>query len=249
MTDVFIPLPSGFQYLNQFAPSQWAPNPSKYRCVTASASMLAEVAYPGRWNPAQLEDELYIKLAGPDVATDTTGIAKQPILDWFHSVNIGYVDLAHLLGDVNALHAEIQAMNDQHIPQLIAVADESKLFDAKTGVKLHSWADQGLSHAFIRVGYSTDQGWAYYYEPAAPGFPQPVPISWVDSILTAGIITCVGIMPHGVPTPPAGFSFQHGTWPLAKPIFDQAKAESTLAAAMAALASLQHDLDVLKTEV
>lgn len=256
MTDHLIPLPHTFRYLNQFAPSSWAPNPSKYRCVTASVSMLAEIAYPGRWIPEELEHDLYVKWAGPDVASDTQGVAKQPVLDWLHSVGIGFIDMADLLGDHAALKAEIQAQNEQGVPQLITVADESFLKDAVTGVKLHNWADQGLSHAFIRVGFSDNAGYGLYFEPAAPGFAQPVPISWDNSITLAGVITALAIMPAGVPTPPQGFRYTTGTWPAPKPVFDQAKAELTLSAALtaaqateAALANVLHDLAVLKGEV
>ena len=249
MTDHIIPLPSTFRYLNQFAPSQWAPSPSKYRCVSATAAMCAEIAYPGRWIPEELEHDLYVKWVGPDVATDTQGVAKQPVLDWFKSVNIGYIDLAGLLSDDTALKAEIQAQNEQGVAQLITVADESKLYDAVTGVKLHNWADTGLSHCFLRVGFSDNQGYGLYYEPAAPGFTQPVPISWDNSIMPAGVITCVAIMPAGVPVPPAGFRYTSGKWPAPKPTFDAAKAESTLAAAIAALQNLSNDLAILKGEV
>lgn len=245
--DHLIPLPPNFKYLNQFLPSTWAPNPSKFRCVTASVSMLAEIAYPGRWIPEELEHDLYVKWAGPDVATDTQGVAKQPVLDWLHSVGIGFIDLEHLIGsDMLSLHAEMQAMNDAGVPQLITVADESKLFDAKTGVKLHNWADQGMAHSFVRVGYSTDQGWAYYFEPASPGFTQPVPISWQDSIIPAGIITAIAIFPHGMQEYP----------PKPQPVLDVAKAEVTLAAALTALSAAQaglsnlaNDLAALKGEI
>ena len=256
MADHIIPLPPSFRYLNQFAPSSWAPNPSKYRCVSASTAMLAEIAYPGRWIPEELEHDLYVQMAGPDVATDEQGIDKGPVLDWFHKVNIGYIDLAHLLGNVGELLAEIEAMNKQGVPQMICVADESKLSDAVTGAKLHNWVDNGFHHCFVRVGFSDDEGYGLYEEPAAPGFPQPVPISWDKSIVPAGIITCVAIMPAGVPVPPAGFSYQTGTWPKPKPVFDAAKAESTLAAALqaldaahVALTNVTNDLAALKQEV
>ena len=249
MTDHIIPLPSSFRYLNQFAPSQWAPSPSKFRCVSATASMCAEIAYAGRWIPEELEHDLYVKWAGPDVATDTIGVAKQPVLDWFKSVGIGFVDMADLLGDHAALKAEIQAQNEQGVPQIITVADESKLYDAVTGVKLHNWADTGLSHCFLRVGFSDDLGYGLYYEPAAPGFPQPVPISWDNSIMPAGVITAIAVMPGGVPTPPAGFRYTSGKWPVPKPVFDPMAMHSTIEAAIAALINVSNELAALKGEV
>ena len=249
MTDHIIPLPHSFVYVNQFAPSQWAPHPSNYRCVTATMAMCGEIAYAGKWNPAQLEDQLYTRFAGPDVSTDTQGLTKAQVLQWFHEVGIGFVDMADLLGDHAALKAEIQAQNEQGVPQIITVADESKLYDAVTGVKLHNWADTGLSHCFLRVGFSDDQGYGLYYEPAAPGFTQPVPISWDNSIMPAGVITAIAVMPGGVPTPPAGFRYTQGKWPVPKPVFDPMAMHSTIEAAIAALINVSNELAALKGEV
>jgi hypothetical protein len=263
MTDHLIPLPAHFTYLNQFAPSQWAPNPSNARCGTASAAMLAEISYPGRWIPAELEHDLYVKMAGPDVPSDTNGIPKKPILDWFQSVGIGHVDMQDLLGNHDELKAELQAQNAQGVPQLIEILDMSHLHDAKTGAPLYTWrgGGAGIAHWIVRVGYSDNEGYGLYFDPASPGFSQPVPISW-QNIVDAGIYSAVFVMPYRVPPvgpPPAGFRYTKGQWPTPvppKPVFDQAKAELTLSAALtaaqateAALANVLHDLQVLKGEV
>ncbi len=257
--DHIIPLGNNFQYVNQFQPSTWAPHPSNDRCVTATMAMLGEVAYPGRWNPPQLEDQLYTRFAGPDIPTNEQGLTKANVLKWFDEVGIGYIDLASLIGgDMEALLQEIEAQNKQGVPQLLTVADESKLYDARTGAKLHNWVDVGLSHCFMRAGFSDSDGYGLYFEPAAPGFQQPVPIAWRGeySIATAGIITALAVMPHGVQVPPAGFRYTSGTWPAPKHVFDQAKAESTLAAALialdaarGALTNVTNDLAALKEEV
>jgi hypothetical protein len=212
-------LPENFQYLNQFAPSPYAPTPSLFRCVAASAAMLAEIAYPTRWIPAQLEDEIYRQLAGPDVATNQNGISKQAILAWFDSVHIGYADNDRYLGNPEMLLQVMQNQNRQGMPQLITVANENLLFYGPTGVKLHNWTEpiNQAAHSFVRVGYSDSNGCGLYYEPAAPGFQQPVPIPWEASILKAGIITSVAIMPPGVPKPPADFDWLHGSWPPPEP--------------------------------
>ncbi len=247
MTDFMVHLPGNFRHVYQFANGL-----SQYRCVEASLAMAGQIAYPTRYaNPTQLMSQIYTQYVGPDVSSDTRGTTKEQAIEWLHSQNIGYVDMESMLGNLDELHNEIQAQNRQNVPQLITIGDESFLHDARSGHTLHNWADalNHGAHTMLRVGYSDIMGYGLYEEPAAaPNFSQPVAIPW-QNFLDGHIVGCIAIMPHGVPTPPGGFSFQHGTWPLPKPVFDQAKAESTLAAAMAALASLQHDLDVLKTEV
>ncbi len=234
--DHLIHFPPNFKYINQFAASRVAPDPSKYRCVAATIAMLAQVAYPNRWNPEELEHDFYVQYAGPDTATDTNGISKEAVLEWLTKNHVGYIDLQHLVGDPEELRKEITAMNAQNVPQLLTIADESHLKFANgtdNRPKLHNWADTGLAHCFARVGYSDDHGYGLYLEPAAPGWHQPVPILWSD-ITDGQILTCIAIMPSGVPVPPAGFSFQHGTWPVppAPPvdhgsIADDLKAENT----------------------
>ena len=255
MTDHIIPLPSSFRYVNQFSPSTWAPAPSHDRCATASTAMLAEIAYPGRWIPEELEHDLYQQMAGPDVASDTNGIPPKPLLDWFAKVGIGVIDLSSRLSNLDDLRNEMEAMNKQGLPQLVEILDESKMKNAKTGAPLYSWPSSGLVHYIVRAGYSDNEGYGLYFDPAAPGFQQPIPVAWTD-VVAAGVYFACAIMPAGVPVPPAGFSYQTGVWPKPKPVFDQAKAESTLTAALqaldavsGALNNLKNDVDALKTEV
>ena len=99
MTDFVVHLPPNFRYLNQFAPSSWAPNPSKYRCGTAVSAMVAEIAYPGKWIPEELEHDLYVKWAGPDVPTDENGVTKEQILAWLSQANIGHIDMSNLVAE------------------------------------------------------------------------------------------------------------------------------------------------------
>jgi hypothetical protein len=256
MADYIIPLPSGFRYLNQFAPSQWAEHPSLYRCVAAVWAMLMEISYPGKWIPEELMHDLYVLWAGPDVASDTQGIDKAPVLAWAHKNGVGFVDMANLLGDTATLLHVIERQNEMGIPQLITVADESFLKDAKTGVKLHNWNDAGMGHAILRAGFSDSDGYGLYFEPAAPGFAQPVPISWADSIVPAHIVTAVAVMPHTVPQPPADFDWLHNTWPAPKPTLDVTKALNTIGAMQqaldamkAAMGNLANDVAALKQEV
>lgn len=254
MTDYMVPLPGNFKYVYQFSAGT-----SQYKCVEASLAMAAQVAYPDRYpDPAKLMSEIYQQYVGPDVAGDRNGTTREQALAWLDSQHIGYIDMQAGLSNLDELKAEIQAQNLQHIPQIISIGDESFLKYAKTGQTLHNWADalNHGSHTFLRVGFSDSEGWAYYMEPAAaPNFAEPVPIKWAD-IEAGAVVGCIAIMPHGVPVPPAGFSFQHGTWPEPKPVFDAAKAESTLASAMqaldainGALANLAHDLSALRGEV
>ncbi len=252
MTDFVVHLPPNFRYLNQFAPSSWAPNPSKYRCGTAVSAMVAEIAYPGKWIPEELEHDLYVKWAGPDVPTDENGVTKEQILAWLSQANIGHIDMSNLVaefqnGNRDPLHNELMAQNRQHVPQILTVNDESQLYDI-AGHKLHAWADQGLHHVILRVGFSDDQGYGLYYEPAAPGFPQPVKIPW-ERIIACGLITAIAIMPAGVPQPPVDFRFTQGVWPPPKPVIsiDDAMAriesvEQAMQASLAALSLAKRDL-------
>lgn len=236
-------IPDNFQYLNQFAPSVYAPNPSLYRCVAASAAMLAEIAYPTRWIPAQLEDAIYRELAGPDVVSNQDGITKDAILKWFSGVHIGWYDNARYLGNHAELLAVMQKQNESGCPQLITVSNENLLTDALTGERLHNWTQpiNAAAHTFVRVGFSDSDGYGLYYEPAAPGFKQPVPISWSESIEKAGVITCVAIMPSGMPAPPSDFDWLHGSWP---PPVPQPRVQDALSTLHSLQSAYQHEDDV-----
>ena len=83
-----------------------------------------------------------------------------------------------------------------------------------------------------------------------------MPISWVDSIEPAHIVTAVAVMPHGVPQPPADFDWLHNTWPAPKPTLDIAKVLQNLQAIaqvgqqLTTLASdLAKDVSAIKQEV
>lgn len=218
MTDHLVPVPKVFRYINQFQPNMYAEKPSLYRCVCASLAMIMELVAPGEWIPEELEHTLYVQWAGPDVPTDTTGIdieANNTVIPWLQAQKIPYVDLQPLVDTENEtlLRQVIERMNLMGIPQLIAVRDESKLYDV-AGHKLHSWADQGVGHAFVRAGFSDSAGYGLYYEPAAAGFHQPVPISWDQSIHLAGVRNMVAILPRAMGQPPADFDWLNHTWPL-----------------------------------
>lgn len=256
MADFMVKLPGNFHYVYQFATGK-----SQYKCVEASLAMAGQIAYPDRYaNPTQLMSQIYEKYVGPDVTSDRNGTTRDDAIAWLKSQGIGFIDMQHLIdaGQIDELHNEIQAQNKQNVCQIFSIGDESFLKSAKTGLTLHNWADalNHGSHTMLRVGYSDNQGWAYYYEPAAaPNFEEPVPIAWKD-FLDGGIVGCIAIMPHGVPVPPAGFSYQTGVWPKPKPVFDAAKAESTVAAMVQALdamkvamGNLANDLAALKEEV
>lgn len=233
--DHLVHLPAHWQYLNQFKPSSWAPHPSTWRCVAASALMAAQVAYPVAFNPEQAEHAFYEKYAGPDVPSDHQGIGKESLLAWFRDNHIGFIDLQDIVdsGDHELLREEITAMNRQNVLQVISVADESYLKYAPGEAKLHNWNDVGLAHCFVRLGFSDDKAYGYYAEPAAAGFSydeqgtwQPIPIFWKD-IVAGRITSCIAVMPAGVPVPPAGFRYHRAPgqpdniWPEpAKPAVD-----------------------------
>lgn len=226
MTNYVIKMPAGWHYMNQFLPTKYAPNPSKQRCATATTAMATAFARPNEYNEEELEDHFYTKYDGPDIASDPQGTTFANLEKMLQEVRVGYVDLQPLIdmansGNAGPLHAELQAMNRQNVPQIITVADESQLYDASNPQKkLHSWADQGMSHVIFRIGYSDSEGWGAYYEPAAPGFPQPVHIPW-PNINSARVIHALGIMGPGINPPPnygpGGFLYQTGTWPAPEP--------------------------------
>lgn len=245
MTDHVIPLPSNFRYVYQFDGG------SQYKCVESCLSMACEVAYPSRYpDPKKLMSQIYTQYVGPDVAGDRNGTTREQALDWLSSQHIGYIDMQHLIdaGQIDELHKQIQEQNLAGLPQLISIGDESYLKYAKTGQSLHNWADQYNhgSHTMLRVGFSDSEGYGLYYEPAAaPNFAEPVPIAWQD-FLDGKVVGCIAIFPHGMQEYP----------PKPKVVFDQAKAELTLQAALTALsaaqaglANLAHDLEALKGEI
>lgn len=246
MADHLIPLPGNFHYVYQFQSGK-----SQYRCVEACLAMAGQIAYPDRYaNPVALMSQIYTQYVGPDVAGDRNETTREQALAWLASQHIGFIDMQHLIdaGQIDELHKQIQEQNLAGVPQLISIGDESHLKYAKTGQSLHNWADalNHGSHTMLRVGYSDSEGFAYYYEPAAaPNFAEPVPIAWQD-FLDGKVVGCIAIFPHGMSEYP----------PKPKFVFDQAKAEVTLQAALTALsaaqsglANLAHDLEALKSEV
>lgn len=225
MPDISVKLPPSFHFLNQFAPSQWATNPSLYRCAEACVAMADGFARPNEHILEHLMDYLYVKFIGPDVATDTRGTQASQIPQMLTFLKIGFVDMQPLVdaynaGNVTPLHNELMAQNNQDVPQILVIADESQLYEYAQqadgapglGRKLHAWNDAGMEHCIFRIGYSTDQGYGLYGEPAAVGFEQPVKIPW-SCIDKARIIHAFAVMPSGVVAPPSGFLFQQGTWP------------------------------------
>src|SRR5258708_37379176 len=173
MTDFMVKLPGNFRYVTQFEAGK-----SQYRCVEASLSMAGQIAYPARYaNPQLLMSQIYSHFVGPDVVGDRNGTTREQAIQWLQSQNIGYIDMQHLIdaGQIEELHAEISAQNKQDVCQIFSIGDESFLKHAKTGHTLHNWADalNHGSHTMLRVGYSDDQGYAYYEEPAAaPNFSE-----------------------------------------------------------------------------
>lgn len=267
MTDILIPrLP---KYVNQFLGTVYDESPSLFRCGTAAGASCVDFAYPDRYDPYKVEHDEYVKLVGPDTPQDTNGVTDEKMMQFFADFHVGIIYMKDLVeqglqsGDYSALHAEISAQNRNNpfVIQFMSVADESLLIDATTGASLHPGLHYG--HCIVRLGFSTDQGYGFYWDPAAPQACtdpvnktyRPVKISW-QSMMSARINSCFAIMPPDVEPPPANFSFQHGTWPVPKPVFDIAATESTLSAAahalqsaLAAVMSVSHDLDALKGEV
>lgn len=266
MTDILISrLP---KYVNQFAPTSEAPRPSLFRCGPAAGAICLDFNQPNKYDPYLIEHQEYTKLVGPDTTADQNGVTNAIMLQFFKDMDVPVIDMQSLVdhglntGDYEPLYKEIEAQNYQGIIQFMSVANESLLIDDATGASLHPGLSYG--HCIVRLGFSDDQGYGLYYDPAAPqactdpktGKNEPVRISWSHSILQAKPNSCFAIMPPGVPTPPAGFSFQNTKWPAPKPTIDLVKAVANLdsmsqaaAAMQSALNSLSADLKALQGEV
>lgn len=254
-------------YVNQFLPTIYAEKPSLFRCGTASGAMSIDFAYPGHYDVYKLEHDLYVQLIGPDVASDQNGITPEETAKMFAEYHVGILDLMPLVqhgldsGDYQPLHDEIEAENRQGVIQFLSVADESLLINDANGQSLHPNLHYG--HCIVRLGFSDDQGYGLYFDPANPlacTDPAnhkyvPVKIAW-DSLVKAKVNFCYSIMPPGVAAPPADFRFTSGQWPKPKPTLDLTKAEGTIAAMIQAATALQtagaallQDLSALKEEV
>lgn len=250
MTDIIVSrLP---RYVNQFRDNSYDPNPSLFKCGPSAGSICADYAYPNKWDVNLLAHDMYVKLVGPDVASDQMGVTNQIMLQFFKDLSIGIIDMQSLVdtglntGDYSALYAEIEAQNRQGVIQFLSVADESLLIDDATGASLHPGLHYG--HCIVRLGFSTDAGYGLYYDPAnaqactdpRTGQNVPVHISWSNSMVKAKINCCFAIMPPAVVPPPANFSYQHGTWPVPpKPALDLAKLVNNLESMSTTLASMQ----------
>ena len=230
--------------------------------------MCLDFAYPGKYNVYQVEHEAYTRFVGPDNPQDDYGVTREVMQKFFDMYHVGtinmdaMVDAALADGNFEPLHAEISAQNRQGVIQMMSVADESLLINDANGQSLHPGLHYG--HCIVRLGFSDDAGYGLYFDPANPlactnpvtHKYEPVKISW-DSMVRAKVNFCYAIMPPGVKPPPAGFSYQHGTWPVPpKPPLDVDKAQSTIAAMInamdalkGAIGNLGNDLNALKTEV
>jgi len=235
VTDHLIHLPSNFRYVYQFQSGK-----SQYRCVEACLAMAGQIAYPTRYaDPVALMDEIYTQYIGADTSSDTKGTNAQQAIAWLTSQHIGHMALD--VSDPNALHAQLQEMNLAGVPQLLTIGNESFLHDAKTGNILHNWSsalNQG-SHTMLRVGYSDNEAWGYYYEPAAaPNFAEPVAIPWSD-FLQGGIVGCIAIFPSGMNEYP----------PKPKPTFDKSAAVSGIHSVLTALEGIKLAVTELETNI
>lgn len=211
--DHLVTLPHGFQYCYQFENGR-----SNERCCESVLSMVAQIAFPGRYqDPKLLMHELYVELVGKgdpnsDNPNNLNGTTKEAALAWLVNEKIGHIDMSHLLADLDNFKHEVQAQNAQSVCQIMTVRDMSKLRYAKNNGLLYDWkgGGAGVSHVILRVGYSDSEGYGLYFDPAAsPALPHPLPIMW-ENLLEAGIEWACAIMPFHVDVPKdPNFSFQH----------------------------------------
>lgn len=221
-----------------------------------------DFAYPNKYDVNLIAHDEYVKYVGPDVPTDTNGVNANTMKKFFADFGVGIVDLQDLVnqglqhGNYQPLLDEIEAQNRQGVIQFLSVADEALLIDDRTGASLHP--DLHYGHCIVRLGFSTDQGYGLYFDPAnaqactdqKTGKNIPVKISWSNSIIKAKPNFAMAIMPPGVSAPPAGFSYQKGTWPApAKPAPDLTKLSANLDSMASTLAQMQTFLTNLSNEI
>ena len=235
MTDHVIPLPSNFRYVYQFQAGK-----SQYRCVEACLAMAGQVAYPTRYaDPVALMDQIYTQYVGPDVTSDTKGTTVDQAVAWLQSQHIGHIVMG--CSNLDNLHMQIQQMNLAGVPQIISIGDESFLHDAKSGLILHNWSaalNHG-SHSMLRVGFSDNEGYGLYYEPAAaPNFSEPVAIPWSDFV-QGGVASCIAIFPHGMSEYP----------PKPKPTFNKGDAMNSIHSMLTAADAFKLALTNLENEI
>ena len=233
-----VPLPEHFRYLHQYPGGRASSGPAPDRSWSAALAMLLQINAPGRWIPEEVEARLYEHIAA----------AVHPwaaVISWLQEQSVAYVELpSEETMNSDGLRQILQHQNRLGIPQLVVVS-ESNALHTIDGRLVHSWINQqhpGSHHALVRIGYSEGDGAGLYFDPGAPAFDQPVPLSWQDSILPAGMVACLAIMPAGVAQPPADWDWLNRDWPEKVPQPNLAAIQQTIADAQAELE--QHEATV-----
>lgn len=181
MTDKLVTLPSA---VTQQATGK--------RETLALLTILAQFALPDKYTAGQLEMNLATAFAGNAAPT------MADMTNWLSSNGVPLSSLASIIGDLQALHDTLMSQNDAGSCQLIAVNRQDVLRVYLGPNQEAILASTPAPCYLVRVGYSVDEGFAYYYV-SIPGLDsRQTRLTW-DSVIAAGISDALAIAP---PRPP-----------------------------------------------
>lgn len=102
-------------------------------------------------------------------------------------------------GDAEPLHQALQAGNDAHLIQFLAINDASKLVELAdagedTPLSPNAMWSKPDPCLLLRYGYNPENGYAYYAASLPGDSYRPIKITW-ESVVAAGVNAAVAILP------------------------------------------------------
>lgn len=166
----------------------------------AALDLLATIgrfARPGAWPPNQLERDLEIRFAG------SRQVSFADSATWISETGLKMQSLSsQISSDGELLRLALQQLNDAGALQLLEVLDASKLIELENTGEMQltprSMTRSAEHCLLLRLGYSAENGYAYY----AASFPgdsrRPIKIVW-GSVVAAGVSGAMAILPPARP--------------------------------------------------
>jgi len=165
---------------------------SQKRETLALLAILAQFAFPDTYTSGQLEMNLATAFAS------VAQLSMADITGWLSSINAPVSSLASIIGDLQSLHDTLMSENDSGSCQLLAV-NRQDMLRVYLGPQQEAILSQTAAPCYLlRVGYSVDEGFAYYYINLPALDTQQVKLTW-NSVIAAGIADAIAIAP---PKPP-----------------------------------------------